>query len=106
VSSDADYPEVAAVPSMPTAGLTELNIAQWYGLFAPPGTPHAIVNQINADLVAMLSRAEIVDQLRADGATPVGGTPHDLAQLLVTESRRWRQVIGKLHGPTLAESVE
>jgi tripartite-type tricarboxylate transporter receptor subunit TctC len=106
VSSGADYPELAEVPSMQQAGLTELDIAQWYGLFAPPQTPHSIVEKINADLTAMLSRAEIVDQLRAEGATPVGGTPHELAQLLIAESRRWRQVIGTLHTPTLTESVD
>ena len=62
--------------------------------------------KINADLTAILSRAEIVDQLRAEGATPIGGTPDELAQLLVTESRRWRQVIGTLRTPTLTESVD
>jgi tripartite-type tricarboxylate transporter receptor subunit TctC len=106
VSSGADYSELAQVPSMRQAGLTELDIAQWYGLFAPPQTPHSIVEKFNAYLSAMLSRAEIVDQLRAEGATPIGGTPHELAQLLVAESRRWRQAIGTLRTPTLTESVD
>ena len=106
VSSDAKYPELAGVPSMQEAGLTELGIAQWYGLFAPRQTPHQIVKELNARLTAMLSRAEIVDQLRAEGATPIGGMPHELAQLLVTESRRWRQVIDTLRTPTLTENID
>jgi 2-methylaconitate cis-trans-isomerase PrpF/tripartite-type tricarboxylate transporter receptor subunit TctC len=106
VSSDADYPELAGIPFMQQAGLTELDIAQWYGLFAPARTPRSIVEKINADLTAMLSRAEIAAQLRAEGSTPIGGTPHDLTQLLVTESRRWRQVIGTLRPPTLTESID
>jgi len=106
VSSDALYPELAGVPSMQGAGLTELDIAQWYGLFGPRQTPHSIVKMLNAGLTAMLSRAEIADQLRAEGALPIGGTPDELAQLLITESRRWRKVIGTLRTPSLSESVD
>ena len=106
VSSGAHYPELARAPSMQEAGLTELDIEQWYGLFAPRKTPPPILKKLNAELTAMLSRAEVADQLRAEGAMPIGGTPDELRQLLVTESRRWRQVIDTLRTPTLSESVD
>jgi 2-methylaconitate cis-trans-isomerase PrpF/tripartite-type tricarboxylate transporter receptor subunit TctC len=106
VSSGAHYPELAGVPSMQEAGLTELDIVQWYGLFAPRETPDSIVKKLNDELTTMLSRAEIADELRAQGAMPVGGTSDELAQLLITESRRWRKVIGTLRTLTLSETVD
>ena len=106
VSSDARYPELTGVPSMQEAGLTELDIAQWYGLFAPRDTPNTIVKKFNAELTAMLARAEVTDHLRAEGATPIGGSPDQLAQLLVSESRRWKKVISALRTPTLHDIVD
>ena len=106
VSSGAEYPELAGVPSMHDAGLAELDIAQWYALFAPRETPVPIVKKLNAELTAMLSRAEVKDHLRSRGAIPVGGTPDKLVQLLVTESQRWQKVIDTLRTPTLSEAVD
>ena len=106
VSSDAQYPALAGVPSMQEAGLAELDIAQWYALFAPRETPVPIVKKLNAELTAMLSRAEVEDHLRSRGAIPVGGTPDKLVQLLITESQRWQKVIDTLRTPTLSEAVD
>jgi len=106
LSSDADYAELAGVPSFQEVGLTGLDIAQWYGLFAPRPTPHPIVEKLNAELAAIVRRAEIAEQMRAEGAIPVGGTADELAQLLVLESERWRQVIGALRTPPLSESID
>lgn len=106
IAHDVDEPLLTAVPTFSQAGLDDLDVAQWYGLFAPARTPAGVIETINRDLNDMLGRRDVVDRLRADGAQPMGGSPTALASLLAAESNRWRRVIDELQLPTLAETVE
>jgi len=102
-SSGADHPMLAGIPSMRAAGLAELDIAQWYALFGPRQTPASIVKELNAELTTMLERPEVVERLRADGASAAGGTPDELAQLIADEVQRWRSVIDAMRPRALVE---
>jgi len=86
----------AVFPSVPTLkeeGFPDLQVEVWYALFAPAGTPPAIVSKINGEVNATLSASEVRAALAAQGLNPVGGAPEKLAQLLSSELKRWPQVV-------------
>ena len=88
---------VASMPDVPT--LKELGVdvevSQWYALFAPAKTPKPIVDKLNAALVKVLADPEIVKRIEADGADAQSSSPAELAALVKSELTKWRGVVQK-----------
>jgi tripartite-type tricarboxylate transporter receptor subunit TctC len=91
----------AATPNVPSlaeaSGIADIDVDIWYGLYAPAGTPPAIVARLNADVNALLKSPEVVDVLAKQGLTATGGTPADLANLTEKDLARWGRVIRDAH---------
>jgi tripartite-type tricarboxylate transporter receptor subunit TctC len=86
---------VAIAPELPTIaenGLPGFDSVQWYGLFAPAGTPREIVERLHRETVAILRGPEIRNRLAADGADVAAGTPDEFAALLRREIEKWARV--------------
>lgn len=84
----------SALPDLPTvaeAGVTGYEATQWYGLFAPAGTPKEVINKLNGAMVATL-RAESA-KFAADGAEAVGNTPEEFKRVLQSETVKWGKVV-------------
>jgi tripartite-type tricarboxylate transporter receptor subunit TctC len=60
---------------------------------APAGTPAAVIATLNAAVNQALKRQDVIDALKADGSTVVGGTPEQLAQFLAKEQKRWSETV-------------
>ena len=71
------------VPTLAESGLPGFDIATWFGLLVPTGTPLAVVTKLNAEVVRMLATLEMKKQLAAMGAEPVGNTPAQKAKLSI-----------------------
>ncbi|MCC6779318.1 MAG: tripartite tricarboxylate transporter substrate binding protein [Hyphomicrobiales bacterium] len=86
---------MASLPDVPTIAetLPGFESAAWYAIVAPPRTPQAIADKINADVNAALRQREIVDRLTQLSGEPIGGTPQATAAYLREEIERWRKVI-------------
>ncbi len=67
----------------------------WYGLLAPAGTPAAIINKLNAEIVAALQIADIRARLASDGAEAVGSTPQRLGEAIRNEVAQWRPILNE-----------
>ena len=85
----------AVLPDVPTIGETlpgyELN--NWYGLLAPPGTPRAIIDKVNADLARALAAPDIREKLLVLGADPTPSTPERFAAVIRTDADRAGKII-------------
>lgn len=81
------------VPTMAEAGFPGAEVDLWFGLLGPAGLPPALVGRINAALNAWLAEPQTIAQLRAQGMTPVGGTPEAFAEVMARDLARWEQVI-------------
>ncbi|MDQ2779084.1 MAG: tripartite tricarboxylate transporter substrate binding protein [Pseudomonadota bacterium] len=82
----------SALPDVPTlseAGLTGFDIASWFGLMAPAGTPKAIVDKLQAEVVRMLADPKVRSQLALMGAEPVGNTPEQMSAQTDAEVQRF-----------------
>lgn len=86
----------ALAPGLPTvaaSGLPGYESASLLAVFAPAGTPAAIVQRLNQEMVKTLSQAETKERLSRAGVEAVGSTPEQLAATLRTEMARWGKLI-------------
>ena len=87
---DRQLPEV---PTMKEAGIDGVEVAVWYGVFAPSGTPKEIVRTL-ADAVMRATRdPDTRKRLLEQGAEPVGNTPEEFSRLMREEVARWAEVV-------------
>ena len=86
-----------ALPNVPTieeaAGLKGFDASSWFGLFAPAGTPRAIVDKIQADVAKALALPEVRERFLAQGADPGGNTPEQFAAFIRAETDKWTRVV-------------
>jgi tripartite-type tricarboxylate transporter receptor subunit TctC len=86
---------MASLPDVPTIAetLPGFDSAAWFAVVAPPKTPRAIVDKINADMNEALRQPEILERLAQLSAEPIGGTPQATAAYMREEIARWHNVI-------------
>jgi len=84
------FPEV---PTLKEAGLPDLEVETWYAMFAPAGTPTAIVGRANRDVNELLKEADVREVLAKQGLEPAGGTPDALGARVKRELANWTRVV-------------
>jgi tripartite-type tricarboxylate transporter receptor subunit TctC len=81
------------VPTFDEAGIPGMTFSNWFGVFAPPGTPPEIVQRLNRELNAVVRSPDVIDQLEKTGAEPTSGTPEQFAKVYRDENTNWKAVI-------------
>ena len=81
------------VPTIDEAGLKGFEGSSWYGFVAPTGTPVAVIEQLNGEIVRLLKTQEFVSRFAAEGAIPVGNTPQQFGTDIRREIDKWTKVI-------------
>ncbi|WP_232338140.1 tripartite tricarboxylate transporter substrate binding protein [Bordetella flabilis] len=81
------------LPTLSEAGLKGYEADTWYGLFAPAGTPPAVVQKLNADVVAVLGSPEIQAFFAEQGAEVIGDSAADASAKVRAEVEKWHGVI-------------
>lgn len=85
-----------ALPDVPTVaekGYPNFEAGSWFGFFAPKGTPEAVITTINKAVNEVLNMPSIEQQMIAQGADPVGGTPAQFGQFTQREHDKWRVIV-------------
>jgi tripartite-type tricarboxylate transporter receptor subunit TctC len=88
----------SALPDVPTlseSGLTGFDIATWFGLMAPAGTPKAVIDKIYTDSARILATPEMKKQWLDMGSEPVGNTPEQMAVQIKAEMARFAALAAK-----------
>lgn len=86
-------PTLPKVPTTAEAGMPELVINTWYGLFAPSGVKPEIIQRINAEVVKLMHTPEVHKQLAASGLVPSTNTPAEFSSFLRADIDKWSRVI-------------
>ncbi|MBN9410736.1 MAG: tripartite tricarboxylate transporter substrate binding protein [Burkholderiales bacterium] len=81
------------VPTFTEAGMPAFNFSTWLGLYAPKGTPRAIVDRLNAEVARALADPAVRDRLLGLGLDPSPSTPAQLGELTRTGHARIGKVI-------------
>jgi tripartite-type tricarboxylate transporter receptor subunit TctC len=86
---------MSALPEVPTIAetLPGFESAAWFAIVAPPKTPPAVVDKINADVNEALRQSDVIARLAQLSAEPIGGTPQATAAYMREEVERWHKVI-------------
>jgi tripartite-type tricarboxylate transporter receptor subunit TctC len=90
---------IDALPDLPTteeAGVGDIGVTVWHGLYVPGGTPQEVVDALNAALVTALADQTVIDRLAELGTAPVAedrATPEAHAQHLQDQIDLWAPII-------------
>ncbi len=93
VSSNQRNPVLPDVPTVMQSGVANYNVASWNAIAAPAGTPPAIVQQLNKAIHDAVASAAVQDKLGKAGMRLGSSTPAEMQALLVSEIKRWGEVI-------------
>jgi len=81
------------VPTLVETGLKDFEVAAWYGVLAPAGTPPALVSRMNGVINAAVQSKDFQGRLAQLGADSINEPPQFFAQFLQEEIARWQKVI-------------
>lgn len=88
-------PDVPTFDEMP--GLKGYSMVAWTGIFAPAGTPPAIVDRLNRELNAALQDADVRAKVQQQGALPGSGTAQDLGRFARDEYARNEKIVKSIN---------
>jgi len=87
----------AILPDVPTVteaqGPANYEVQTWVALFAPRGTPKAIINKINADVARVLQEPQLRERLAAVGFEPLIQSPEELQKMIATDSVKYGNLV-------------
>jgi len=81
------------VPTLAEAGVAQFEPPAWYGLYAPKGTPAAVIAKINADARATIALAEVQTRFAELGFEPIASSPEELGAKLRSEIAKWTDIL-------------
>jgi tripartite-type tricarboxylate transporter receptor subunit TctC len=92
VSSAMRVPLLPELPTFAESGYPQVQSDTWYAVFAPAGTPEAVVRRVHDATVQALAQQDLVDRLRKTGYDPGSSTPEALGVLVKSEVARWNRM--------------
>ena len=93
VSLEKRSPLLPDVPTMVEAGVPGYVVNVWYGLFAPHGTPAAVIEKISADYNRQIKVPEFHDRMSGLGVDATGNTPAEFKKMFAEEVEKWAKVV-------------
>jgi len=90
-SAMPDVPPIAnTIPGFEARG--------WNGILAPAGTPKAVIDTLNRELVAVIRLPEVGQVMEREGATPVGNTPAEFDKVIRSDIAKWAKILKTSRG--------
>ena len=93
VGSPARLEQLPQVPTLAELGLPAANLASVFGLFAPAGTPTAVIERLNAEVNQLLKDKDVLTRIDAADNLPTGGSAADFGKFIATESANNARII-------------
>jgi tripartite-type tricarboxylate transporter receptor subunit TctC len=87
------HPRIPNVPTMAEAGYPDVEMQQWFGLFAPADTPMPVVRKLNAEFVKALQSEDLKEKLLPQVAFIIPSSPEDLAAMVARDMVRLGEVV-------------
>jgi tripartite-type tricarboxylate transporter receptor subunit TctC len=93
VTSKQRVPQMPDLPTAHEAGLPGFENIGWFGMFAPAGTPGAVIAKVQRDVAQVMAETEVKARLYVQGMTPVVSSTADFTKQLDQELERWAKVV-------------
>ena len=81
------------IPTLSEAGVPGYDANAWFGVFAPAGTPDAVIARLHSEISKIVKSPEIRERFLALGAEPAGSTPDQFAAFYRNEVLKWAKVV-------------
>src|SRR3954469_693775 len=81
------------VPTVAESGYPGMDVATWYGLFVPAGTPKDVVDKLHVAVNKLLARADVVAAIHEQGAEPQAMSEQQFAELVRSDYRKWEGIV-------------
>ena len=86
-------PGMPEVPTLAESGYAGFDVASWYGIVAPSGTPAEAIRRLNAEIGKVLEQPDVRQRFTQLGTEPGGGTPESFGATLRADIDRWAAVV-------------
>ena len=86
-------PLLPEVPTFTEAALPKVDFSAWFAIFAPAGTPSAVLDTLNRQIVAAVQSAEVKQKLVDAGFTVTGTSRAEAEKMVKAETPRWAAVV-------------
>jgi len=86
-------PALPDVPTVAESGFPGFDASLWLAVMAPAGTPAAVVNRLNKEIVAVVRSPDAADALNKAGAEPTTSTPAELANMVKDGVRKYAAAV-------------
>jgi hypothetical protein len=83
------------LPTLAEQGVANVNMSQWYAMFAPAKTPKAVIERLNREMNSVLADKTVQKRIEDQGAEVETGTPEQLKILVQKEVAHWKNVVAK-----------
>lgn len=93
VTTPRRMPQFPDVPTVSESGLPGFEFNSWFALMAPAGTPKAILQTLHTEITKALADPEVREKLNAQGLTPRGTSPDELAKAMRAQLARYGALI-------------
>ena len=93
VTSAQRSPAAPDIPTIAEQGLPGFDAVSWFAMFAPAGTPKAIVDKLQVEVKKILQSSEVGRKLAEIGLEVVASTPEELAAYQRAEIAKWAKVV-------------
>ena len=87
--------ELPDVPTMAEAGVAGVEVGLWSGVFAPAGTPAAIVKKLESEIRTLIQLPDVKDKFRQMATPTVVSTSEEFARTIDREIKMWTEVAKK-----------
>lgn len=92
VTTDKRSATAPMLPTVAESGYANFDISSWQGIVVPAGTPKAVIQRLNRDLVKVLSSPEMKDRFAQYSAVTAASTPEQFSAYIKEEITRWKKV--------------
>ena len=86
-------PLAPEIPSLDELGYKGFDVPAWFGLFAPAGTPREVIARMNAEMVKVMARPDVKQQLASMGIDGFSSTPEELRDYVQSEIAKWARMV-------------
>ena len=93
VTSLQRLPFMPDVPTLDEQGLKGFDVSNWFGIYAPRGTPAEVIARVGTAFNQALQEPELQKRLATLGATPTGSTPEQMARVVAADTAKWARLI-------------
>ncbi|HUN69506.1 MAG TPA: tripartite tricarboxylate transporter substrate binding protein [Burkholderiales bacterium] len=86
-------PQMPELRTVAESGLPGFEVTVWYGIFAPAGTPEAVIQRLNAEIRKITVMPDVQEHLLKEGADAVASSPQELRERMQADYEKWGDIV-------------